>query len=113
MKIAKTSKRRPRVAIFLDAQGGYHDQLQQGVAAYHHLHGPWELLHEMVDLIRNDMNRLGDVDGAIFSLGQRYGVTSHRLLKAIVRAGTPAVDLTPEKSNGPFPQVRADNVAVG
>jgi LacI family transcriptional regulator len=114
MKIAKMKARRPRVAIFLHALGPYFDQLQQGIAAYHQLHGPWEFLHEQFGMNPNKKPQLREVDGVIVSLGSgRDPAAYQRLLRAIERAGKPVVDITPHRFDLPFPQVCVDDAAVG
>jgi LacI family transcriptional regulator len=106
--------KRAKVAIFLRVIGNYFDQLQQGIAAYHQLHGPWEFLHEQVGLNPHKMPRLREVDGVIVAPSTgRNPAERQRLLRAIERAGKPVVDVTPHQCDVPFAQVRVDDMAVG
>jgi LacI family transcriptional regulator len=109
------SARRPVLGLFLRLHGPYYDQLRQGIAAYHQLHGDWEFAHESDQLSVSELRRLKGVDGVIAVLGDARPPAEGQLLSdELIRLGVPVLDASPGRlDDRPFPQVHADDVAVG
>jgi LacI family transcriptional regulator len=115
VSIEKIMSPRPlRLAMMLHIVGNYYDHLRQGIADYHRLHGPWEFWHEAIQIMPNNLRLLREADGLITVIGAVRGSAERRRLeKFLIQSGKPVVEVSPGRSDVPFPQIRVDDVAVG
>jgi LacI family transcriptional regulator len=99
----------PHVAVLIETSRGYGRGLLEGVARYHHQHGPWSLYFEP--------HGLDDPPPTWLSSWKGHGILARidnrRLARAVLATGLPAVDLRGRLHGLELPFIGVRNEEVG
>ena len=102
----------PRVALFVETQTGVGRDTLRGIARYARESGPWALRHEpRTEQFHEGWSPSWLATWQGSGIIGRFGTDT--MVAAVRKARLPTVDLLGQHSDGIFPQVYPDDVAIG